>query len=123
MKCLGCGGDIPWDGKTAFAYTCRCGATIFTDDEKLYPPASLAFLGVRPPAHIDYYLGKSDHQSPKKEEMVKYLHGLGSVWSWDCPQCRDRFVERTAMEMANGFYRLPLHPELAKLLEGSVHGS
>jgi len=121
MRCLGCGGEIGWDGKGAFAYTCPCGATIFYDEEidSYYIPISLTrlmVLGGEPP-HIDYYLGKSAHTGPEKEMFYELLRDLGAIWSWRCPQCRERVVRTTALEVEEGFYRYELHPQLKALVE------
>jgi predicted RNA-binding Zn-ribbon protein involved in translation (DUF1610 family) len=119
MKCLGCGQDIPWDGKTMFCYTCPCGATIFIQEENLYPPASLVtkISNRQELSHLDYYLGKSNYTSPEKEDFYKLLRKLGATWSWECPDCKEGFLQRTKMEVENNLYPLQLHPELAKILK------
>jgi len=123
LKCLGCGGNIPWDGRGLFAYTCPCGATIFYDEKTgVKPPVSL-IIGLhvkRPLPHIDYYLGRSEHASTEKEAMYMLLKEAGSVWSWECEDCRPKVLERTAYEIANNLYRFNLHPALKSLVE-SLH--
>lgn len=119
MKCLGCDSAIPWDGKSAFCYTCPCGATIFYDEKKgLFPPASLV-IGLhkgRELPHIDYYIGKSSYWSPLKQQMYEFLRSEGSIWSWECNKCKKRVLQRATMEKTEGFYRLDFHPELQKLI-------
>jgi len=121
VKCLGCGRDIPWDGVEMFCYTCPCGALVFYQGENVFPPASLVLkLGKGEElSHIDYYLGKSSYTSPEKEVFYNSLRERGAIWSWECPECRDRFLQRAKMEIENGLYLLPLHPELAKLIENT----
>jgi len=121
MKCLGCGGEILWDGKGVLAYTCPCGATVFYDEEidGYYIPVSLLrvmALGEEV-YHIDYYLGKSNHTSPEKDAFYEKLRQMGAIWSWECPQCRERVVRTTALKVEEGFYRYELHPELKALVE------
>lgn len=97
-KCVGCDTIIPWDGKGTFAYTCRCGATLFYETEtlKLVMPASLVFaiywqqqLGIKPETpHIDYYLGDSNHTSEIKDAVVRQLLEMGFIWMKDCEQCQ-----------------------------------
>lgn len=118
MKCLGCDREIAWDGKGLFAYTCPCGATVFYDEEKgLALPASLFTLDPENPPHIDYYLGKSNYWSKRKQEMYEYLKSQGAVWSWQCPKCRDWAIKRAKMEKDNGFYPFEFHWELSRLME------
>ncbi len=123
MKCLGCGSEIGWDGKGIFAYTCPCGATVFYDEGKsISPPASLimAFAGKRELPHIDYYLGKSDHVSPEKEELYNLLRGKGAIWSWACEECRSQVIERLVYEVANGLYHFRVHPTLKELIREAL---
>ena len=107
-KCVGCDGLIPWDGESAFAYTCPCGASMFYDTESLTlaMPASLVWAisrckaGVRPEVpHIGYYIGSSSDPCKIKEIALEQLLALGLIWRKDCEQCRedgtyDRQLER-----------------------------
>jgi len=124
VRCLGCNGTIPWDGKGTLCYTCPCGATIFYDENSGAPmiPTSLviALQGdtlSRNMSHLDYYLGKSAFWSREKEEVCNFLRRKGAVWSWECPQCRDRTIQRARMEKEEGLYRFEHHPDLQKLVE------
>jgi len=116
MKCLGCDRDIPWDGEGLFAYTCPCGATVFYDEKGLAVPASLvrALYEGRPLPHIDYYVGISDHMSEIKKEFIAELRRRGAVWSWECGECREKFLKRKRMEREMGLLRFGLHPALEK---------
>lgn len=122
MKCLGCDRDIPWDGKSFFAYTCPCGATIFYDEMKwaknMAPPVSLimCLYEKRELPHIDYYLGKSSHWSKLKQEMYDFLRSKGAIWSWECSQCKEQIIKRSKMEKEEGFYPLEFHKELEQLI-------
>jgi hypothetical protein len=123
MKCLGCGGSIPWNGRGVFAYTCSCGATIFYDGKtSIHPPASLV-IGLakkRELPHIDYYLGKSSHTSHEKEEMYDFLRSKGCVWSWECERCKFRTIERIVYEVANKIYRFGIHPALKEAIAQAI---
>ena len=118
--CVGCGRDIGWNGEGIFCYTCPCGATLFAKKNHQFAfPASLiiALHEGRELPHIDYYLGFSNHVSEEKEEAYKFLREHGAIWSWECPQCKPRFLERKRMEIKHGFLHVKLHPELAKIVE------
>ena len=118
--CVGCGNPVAWDGKGVFSYTCPCGATLFADENgKIIMPYSLikAIIEHREPRHIDYYVGKSNYISLEKLKVIKMLQQLGACWSWECPKCKPKIVQRTIMEIKQGFYRLDIHPELKKLIE------
>jgi hypothetical protein len=120
FHCVGCGSQIPWDGRGLFAYTCPCGATLFANENgKFAVPASLvrAIHEGRELPHLDYYLGKSNYVSLEKQKAYEFLRSLGAKWSWECLQCREKIVERTLMEVREGFYRFGLHPELKNLIE------
>jgi len=121
MKCLGCGIYLMPDEEIhgILALTCRCDATFFiTDDGKPMPPVSfIRFIAEgREPPHIDYYLGKSNFWNPQKEEIFQVLKNHGAVWSWECPKCKDRVIERLRAEKKEGFILYELHPDLAKLV-------
>jgi len=117
-RCVGCGRKIPWDGRGLFAYTCPCGATVFVDEERhiAYPASFYYALSGHSIPHIDYYLGISNYVSAKKEQVYQILKKLGAVWSWECPECRERFLKRKRMEVREGLIRIPLHPELLRAL-------
>jgi len=120
MKCLGCGLNVDWiKGWGIVAYTCPCGSRIFYDEGHLAIPASFIIRLVEgePLPHIDYYVGKSAHWSQEKEDFIDMLKGFGAIWSWECPECRERVLQRTRMELENNLYQLPLHPDLQRLVE------
>lgn len=119
IHCVGCGQMIPWDGTGLFAYTCRCGATLFADSNgNLIPPASLvlAIVGKRELPHIDYYIGYSNYVSIEKQKVYDELRQLGAKWSWECEHCKDHFLERKRMELKEGLLHIELHLDLKKLL-------
>ena len=119
FHCIGCGRSIPWDGKGLFSYTCGCGATIFANDEHIPAlPASLvlAIHAGRKPAHIDYYLGISNYASAEKQWMYEELKKHGAVWSWECEECKDRFLKLKKAQLDAGLLRIELLPELKALL-------
>jgi DNA-directed RNA polymerase subunit RPC12/RpoP len=120
-RCVGCGRPIPWDGRGLFAYTCPCGANAFADEEgNIVWPLSLhmALAEGREPPHIDHYVGRSNRVSELKERAIAFLRSKGARWSWECPECRGKVVERAAMEVLHGFVSLDgLHPELRRLVE------
>lgn len=123
MKCLGCGINMGWvKGIGALAYTCYCGSTVFYGDAgQLVLPTSF-ILGLtedRDPTHIDYYIGKSAHTSPEKESFIAMLKSLGAIWSWECDECRDHFLQRCKMERENNLYHLPFHPAIQGVLDGT----
>lgn len=117
--CVGCGSSIPWDGKGAFAYTCRCGATLFADETgKFCLPASLV-IGVtkrKELPHLDYYLGISNYVSAEKQRAYEELRALGCTWSWNCPKCKERFLKLKRGQVKVGMIRFEVHPELKALL-------
>lgn len=122
MNCIGCGVEIAWDGKGYFAYTCPCGATVFYDGKLgIFPPASLvlALYHDTELSHIDYYVGISSHESEVKKKFVEELRKKGAVWSWECEECREKFVKRQRMLLASGFPKtVDLHPDLKKAILG-----
>ena len=92
MICLGCGRDIPWDGRGTFCYTCFCGATVFVGDRGLALPVSLG-LGLargRALAHMDNYVGVSSYPSEQKRDFIRLLRARGATWSWECAECREK---------------------------------
>ncbi len=90
MICLGCGRDIPWDGRGAFCYTCSCGATVFVGDRGLALPASLGLGLARGKAlgHMDNYIGVDPYTSEQKRNFIRLLRTRGAIWSWECPACQ-----------------------------------
>ncbi len=118
--CVGCGRPILWNGKSAFAYTCLCGATIFADEKhKPALPASL-ILAVREGreiSHVDYYLGISNYVSVEKQSIYEELKKLGAIWSWKCKKCQDRFLKQIKVRYREGLLNFELLPELKALLE------
>jgi len=122
FHCVGCGIEIAWDGTGLWSYTCPCGATLFADENHQFAfPASL-IIGLhegRELPHIDYYLGFSNYISEEKQQAYEFLKSKGAIWSWDCPQCRERYLERKRMQIQHGFLgkHIQLHPNLEKLLE------
>lgn len=137
--CLGCGRDLGFLEDTGpLAYTCPCGATIFyepplhfqagtlciREGQKILIPVSLprSIAEMRSLPHIDYYLGKSAHTNEDKERFIEILRGLGACWSWQCAECRPRFIERTRMEVKERLYPLPLHSELKKIIDAHSTG-
>jgi predicted RNA-binding Zn-ribbon protein involved in translation (DUF1610 family) len=120
-RCVGCGRPIPWDGRGLFAYTCPCGANAFADEEgNVAWPLSLhmALDEGREPPHIDHYVGRSNHVSELKERAIAFLRSKGARWSWECPECREKVVERTWWLLRLGEVKAEeLHPELRRLVE------
>ena len=117
--CVGCGSPIPWDGTGVFSYTCRCGGTIFADENHAPAlPASLviAIYEKRELPHIDYYLGISNYVSAEKQWMYEELKKHGAIWSWECEKCRERFLKLRKAQLDAGLFRFALLPELKALL-------
>ena len=91
-KCIGCDGNISWDGKGLFSYTCPCGSHAFYNEETKH--LSLPFSFVRglqlkaPLPHLNYLVGESNHTSPIKEQLIKELREKGSIWMEECEQCK-----------------------------------
>lgn len=91
LECVGCGRDIGWDGRGTLCYTCPCGATVFwSPDGTVAYPGSLVLGVARGHGlhHLDYYVGVSAHSSPEKTALIRRLRSLGSVWPWECEECR-----------------------------------
>ncbi len=91
-KCIGCDNQIPWDGTGLFSYTCRCGASIFYNEEdaQLALPASVA-IGIskgRSLPHLGDLVGESDYTSPLKESYIALLREKGFIWMEECEQCQ-----------------------------------
>lgn len=94
FKCLGCDRYIGWDGTGAFSYTCRCGATIFYNDETgamAFPLSMLRNMSEGTPLpHLNDLVGEANHISPLtlKESVIKELRSKGFIWMEECEQCR-----------------------------------
>lgn len=121
MKCVGCGREVNLDKRGLFSYTCPCGSRVFYDEKRdvFYYPVSLhvAEIEKRGLPHIDYFLGYSNHQSDRKKLFYYLLRSKGSIWSWECPRCRKKFLERVKREKEMGLYPFELHPDLEKALK------
>ena len=118
IHCVGCGTPIAWNGKGAFAYTCLCGGTLFADQNGNFSiPSSLvlAVEGKRTPPHIDYYLGISNYISIEKNRAYEELVKLGCTWSWECPECKEKFVKLKREQSKAGMLMFELHPALKAL--------
>ena len=91
MKCVGCDAAIPWDGRSLFAYTCPCGATVFYDSDmsQIAMPASvvLAMAGNRPLPHLEFLIGESRHTSEIKDRVRERFIEKGAIWMKDCERC------------------------------------
>lgn len=99
IKCIGCNGDIGWDGKVLFSYTCPCGSTIFYDETTghLGLPYSLirTLSQARSLPHLDDLVGGSNQTSPFKEMLIAELRKKGFIWMRECKQCqKDGTLER-----------------------------
>lgn len=124
LECVGCGVTTEIASSGTLCYTCGCGATFFLIDGNPAPPASFV-MAVQEESlshkkvfgHIDYYLGTSNHQSIKKEALIEYLRKMDAVWSWECDECKHKFLFRKISEID---YHLldeaQLHPDLLKLI-------
>lgn len=91
-RCVGCDKSIPWNGKSAFSYTCPCGAAIFYDGETggLTVPGSVA-IGIgrgQTTPHLNDLVGESTHTSPIKEQVISELQSKGFIWMEECEQCK-----------------------------------
>lgn len=130
MHCVGCGNFAgEWELGRIYALTCACGATMFAEeDNTLAPPASFV-IGLnedRDLAHIDYYLGLSNHNSSEKDAVYRTLRSRGSIWSWQCEECVKNFLDRIKFqkesmhmwqEYSSGMPFYELHPEIIKRIE------
>lgn len=92
MTCLGCGRSIPWDGKGVFSYTCLCGGHAFRSDAGKTSFSVSVLVGTARdiPPHLDYVVGLSPHINKEKLDLIRQLRSLGAVWSWECPECREK---------------------------------
>ena len=129
MKCLGCGAHYPDPKGSVMAMTCQCGATMFIgdDDVPLYPASFWSKIANRDYGnvdkevtfpHIDYYVGRSSHTSQRKEDMIKFLRNHGTIWSWECEECKESVIKRTKYFLEENLYRLGLlHPDLQELVK------
>lgn len=92
FKCVGCDAHIPWEGEGLFSYTCKCGATVFQDEEngKIALPASLIrnlSLNIATP-HLGDIVGHSDYASPLKEQLICDLRSKRFIWMGECEACQ-----------------------------------
>ena len=98
LYCVGCGQPVAQvhPGQT-LAIACRCGANapiMYAKDGSWATPFSLIqATGVKPPPHLEYYLGFSEHQSTLKTEVIRMLRALGSISYTECSDesCRQAF--------------------------------
>ncbi len=105
LYCVGCGRHLfNYTPGNLVALACQCGAyaPIAVPDlespEGMTPtiPASLVRLGrdlllgrqVRPPAHLEYYLGFSPFTCPAKVQWERVLRQAGAISMGDCPEER-----------------------------------
>ncbi|KKL20360.1 hypothetical protein LCGC14_2456260, partial [marine sediment metagenome] len=103
LYCLGCGQPVAQihPGQT-LAIACRCGANapiLHAKDGSWATPFSLIqATGVKPPPHLEYYLGFSEHQSTLKTEVIRMLRALGSISYTECSDesCRQAFERSKA---------------------------
>lgn len=90
--CVGCNSPIPWDGTGLFSYTCRCGATIFWNEETGQVALSASvIIGIskgQTLPHLDDLVGNSNFTSPKKTGVSNELAQKGFIWMRECEQCR-----------------------------------
>lgn len=103
-----------------FAYTCPCGATVLaTETHQAVLPASLAMAVKtrRELPHVDDYLGISNHVSTEKQVVYEMLRRLGSVWSWECDECRGRLLALRKEQLESGMIRFELFPDLKRLVD------
>ncbi len=105
LYCVGCGvAVISSRPGQVLAMSCRCGANAPILHSEAHtswaPPASFVLAtGVKPPPHLEYYLGFSDHESPLKTEVTRQLRAMGSVSFTECPEERcPRAFERGKSE-------------------------
>jgi len=123
-RCIGCGNVYKFDSEM-IAFTCPCGCRLFynSDEHISYIPVSLFFAMYgkikenKELPHIDYYLGKSGFMDREKKEVIEFFKEKGAIWSWECPKCKERFIERTRFELRHKLYPFELHPELEKLVK------
>ena len=91
MHCIGCGRNIPWDGKRLFSYTCKCGSTTFVGgDDRRYVRVSIEIQMIEksPVIHLDDIVGESNHTSKEKTAFIAQLRDIGFIWMHECVQCK-----------------------------------
>lgn len=125
IRCVGCGniigGDI--DIRSTFAYTCSCGANLFTFDGRLALPSSLITylayqkygksspLGVQTSIpHIEYYIGYSEYMDDTKKYFIEQLKLAGSIpedecQDKECKRRREECVARLQEAIADDYWR------------------
>ncbi len=103
LYCVGCGEPVAQvHPGQALAIACRCGANapiLYAKDGSWATPFSLIqATGVKPPPHLEYYLGFSEHQSTLKTEVTRMLRALGSISCTECSgeSCRQAFERSKA---------------------------
>lgn len=98
LSCIGCGSYVidAQPGKT-IAISCRCGASapilVNEGGMSLWPPFSLVKQLTstgKVTAHIEYYLGYSDHESSLKHATVEMLRRRGATLQEECDEDRCR---------------------------------
>jgi hypothetical protein len=101
--CVGCGRHvIDMTPGQVLAISCICGAMapiLVNDDlraaDHLSFPASLVLAqrAGKPPAHLEYYLGFSDHESEMKALALAMLQERGSISQSECDEegCKAAF--------------------------------
>jgi len=100
LRCIGCDQVLVNNYRgQVMGISCACGA----DAPILYCcenagaaiPSSLGIAtGNRPPPHLEYYLGFSDHRSDLKTLTAQALRALGSISYTECAdaKCNDGFA-------------------------------
>ena len=101
LSCIGCGSYVieAHPGQT-IAIACRCGASapILVNEAtgSMWPPLSLVkqMKELKVTAHIEYYLGYSDHESRLKIDTVEVLRRYGATLQEHCDEewCRHAVV-------------------------------
>jgi hypothetical protein len=95
-SCVGCGRhviDVTPGQVLAISCTCGAMAPILVNDDlraasHLSFPASLVLAqrAGKPPAHLEYYLGFSDHESELKALALALLQERGSISQAECEE-------------------------------------
>ena len=68
-------------------------------------------------SHLDYYIGISNHVSDEKAKVCDDLRQRGAIWSWECSECKDRFLKRLGHQIQYGLVKIAmLHSDLQNLL-------
>lgn len=103
LVCIGCdhvvGQYLPGD---TLAISCKCGAIspvlTFDREQVTSTPLSLIQMKLRgpvkgEPAHLEIYLGFSDHESPLKSQLEKELREINCISMRECDRtdCQERY--------------------------------